>query len=239
MPGVALTRRDLAYASDELRSLRDSLRPASVSGEPYTRPIYTVWSADDRLLCASSNIEERLGWEARWFIGHHSPTIALYRPQDLERVYAHFYHSLMGRVERGVEHRIMHSDGTGYVWLSEDMIPCRWDAHGRVRQVRIRSFDVTALRAREVDFALECLRLFRRPEDAVALEELGIPALLANLLPGEARHAAGKLIPFPFRVEQDPLSPGMRPALSSNMPRRPRRRPRRLPRPGPVLDSRR
>ncbi len=224
MTAVALSDFEVGRLRDELQRLRDELRPASVAAKPCTAPFENVWSADDRLLFLSSNVETHLGWTPE-FLVRHSPGTWLFRPGDVEALYPHFFRSLMGHPARGVEYRLRHADGSGYVWFSDDMFPGRLGPEGRARVVRIRSYNVTAVRAREVEFLIECLRLFRPRRDAQALEELGVPALLAQLLPALMHKPGGVLLPFRFPQigGVPPLPPGMEPALSSEL-RRPQRR---------------
>lgn len=218
-----LTARGAQRASEELRRLRDSLRPASASEEPALEPIESVWSADDRLLMSSANVRDHLGWDPAYLM-RITPGHWLCRPGDLEPLYAHFHHCLMGHEVRGAEYRVLHADGTGYVWFSEDMFPRRRRPDGRVRDVRLRTYNVTPIRAREVDFLIECLGLFHPERDSDALEELGVPALLSNLVPWIEHRGAGRVIPFRMPEAYPPPTPGMEPALSSDFPAPHRRR---------------
>jgi hypothetical protein len=209
-------RWDLARASKELLRLRSSLRPESVEAEPPRAPFTNLWSADDRLLRASANLEEHLGWSAD-YLRRISPGLHLFRPGDAEYLYPFFYRCLMGQPQRGIEHRLMHADGTGYVWLSDEMEPLRRPSDGRVWAAHIRSHNLTAIRAREIDFILECLRLFRPRRDARALEDLGVPALLGSLLPGRCAARPGEVIPFRLGTHRTDPVPGMEPALSHDL----------------------
>lgn len=224
MRSTALAETNVEHLSEKLQRLRDCLRPASLALEPPPQPIETVWSAQDRLLRISANVEEHLGWEPR-FLHRVTPGHWLYRPGDREPLYALFFRCLMGCEVRDAEYRFLHADGTGYVWLCEDMSPGRRGADGRVREVRLRTYNVTAIRAREVDFLIECLKLFHPRHDARALEELGVPALLSNLFPGLGREGGGRVVPFRLPARDPAGSPGMEPAHSGDFIRSPRRRP--------------
>jgi hypothetical protein len=217
MPGAVLPHWDLARASQDLLRLRADLRAESVDSDPPRAPFMNVWSADDRLLRASANVEEHLGWSAD-YLRRIAPGLTLFRPGDAEHLYPYFYRCLMGQPQRGIEYRLMHADGSGYVWLSDEMAPVRRGPEGRVREVQIRSHNLTALRAREIDFILECLRLFQPRRDARALEDLGVPALLGSLLPGRCAARPGRVIPFRLGDPRTGPIPGMEPALSDDFP---------------------
>jgi hypothetical protein len=215
MSVAPLERLELARASEELLRLRDDLRPRSVDSEPPRAPFRNVWSADDRLVRVSANIEAHLGWSAD-HVRRISPGLHLFRPGDAEYLYPFFFRCLMGQPQRGIEYRLMHADGRGYVWLSDEMEPGGRAPDGRVREVHIRSHNLTAIRAREIDFILECLRLFRPRRDRHALEDLGVPALLGSLLPGRCTARPGEVIPFRLGASRTDHVPGMEPALSDD-----------------------
>lgn len=215
MSAAPLARRNLARASEELLRLRASLRPESVESDTPRAPFINVWSPDDRLLHASANVEEHLGWNAE-YLRRISPGLQLFRPGDAEYLYPFFYRCLMGQPQRGIEYRLMHADGSGYVWFSDEMEPARRAPDRRVREVHIRSHNLTPIRAREIDFILECLRLFRPRRDTRALEDLGVPALLGSLLPGRCSARPGRVIPFRLGTGRTDPVPGMEPALSDD-----------------------
>jgi PAS domain-containing protein len=219
-----LAHWDLARAGQALLRLRASLRPESVESEPPRAPFINVWSPGDRLLRASANVEEHIGWDAA-YLRRLSPGLHLFRPGDAEFLYPFFYRCLMGQPQRGVEYRLMHADGRGYVWFADEMVPVRRAPDRQVREVYIRSHNLTAIRAREIDFILECLRLFRPRRDTRALEDLGVPALLASLLPGRCTTRPGRVIPFRLAADRRGPIPGMEPALSDDFrgPRLPSR----------------
>jgi hypothetical protein len=168
-----------------------------------------------------------LGWEPT-YMRRISPCLCLLLPEDAEHIQPLFFRCVLGRSVPGAEYRLRHSDGTGYVWLTEEMTPTRRHPDGRVQEVRCLSFDVTALRARELDFVLGCLRQFNFRREREILEELEVPALMARLLPCRLPHETGKIVPFRKRPEQNArrsrLEPALAPALPPPWPRRPHRR---------------
>jgi hypothetical protein len=129
----------------------------------------------------------------------------------------------MGQAARGVDYSMRHADGTGYVWLTDDMFPGRRGPDGRVREVRIRSYNVTAIRARELEFLIDCLRMFDPRRDAAALEELGVPALLASVIPGLAPRRPAQVVPFRLLDASSRTPPGLEPAFSGGFSDPPRR----------------
>jgi len=217
-----LSESNVRQVSDELQRLLDSLRRDSVEAGVPPPPFQNVWSADDRLLSLSANVQQHIGWDPA-FLMRSAPGRWLFRPGDEEILYPHFYRCFMGHPTSGVEYRMLHSDGTGYVWFSDDMIPGQRTADGRVREVRIRSYNVTAVRARELEFLIDCLRQFHPRHDSGDLAELGVPLLLANLFPRLARSGSGRVVRFQPQAGPASSSPGMEPVVSSLGVRRRRR----------------
>ncbi|MEE9219414.1 MAG: PAS domain-containing protein [Acidobacteriota bacterium] len=157
-----------------------------------------IWTADDGLLHITPNVQDILGFDIP-YLKKIGPGLELFHPGDVERVAPYWYRCLMGRPARNVEFRMAHADGTGYVWLVDEMRPRRRLPDGRVLDVHIRTLDLTALRAREIDFALDCLELCGSRPDPELLAELGLPELLERLLLDRPlrQNGNGILIPFP------------------------------------------
>ncbi len=174
--------REIARTFDELTRLRACLRPRSVEEEPSFQAIDEIVLADETTLHITPNVEEIAGWTPA-YLKKISPALSLFHSEDQETAYPDWYHALMGRTIRGSEIRMAHADGTGYVWLVSDLRPRLRRPDGRVRDVHFRTFDNTALRARELDFAIGCLRQFHPRRDRDILEDLGVPALIKTLLP--------------------------------------------------------
>ncbi|MEE9231482.1 MAG: hypothetical protein V3U86_12335 [Acidobacteriota bacterium] len=187
--------RQMARTFDELVRLRACLRPRSVEEIPSFQPFEEIALPDETPLHLTPNVEEVLGWTAAYLKSIY-PAISLLLPGDIDTSYPNWYHALMGRKVRGDEIRFAHADGTGYVWLVSDLRPRLRYPDGRVRDVHIRTFDITTLRARELNFAISCLRQFHPRRDRDILEDLDIPSLINKLLPHRHNGNGGTVLQF-------------------------------------------
>lgn len=174
--------RQMARTFDELVRLRACLRPGSVEEEPSFQPVEEIDLPDETFLHITPNVEQMSGWTPA-YLKKISSCGFLVHPEDLEVIYPHWYRVLMGHTIRGIEIRWAHADGNGYIWTVSDLRPRLRYPDGRVRDVHSRTYDITALRARELDFVISCLRQFHPRRDRDVLEALDIPSLISTLLP--------------------------------------------------------
>ena len=200
--------RQIARTFDELLRRRASLRSRSVEEDPSFQAIEEIVLPDETTLHITPNVEEMMGWTPA-YLKKISPALSLFRAEDLEIAYPNWYRALMGCTIRGSEFRMAHADGNGDLWLVSDLRPRLRYPDGRVRDVHVRTFDITALRARELDFAISCLRQFHPRRDRDILEDLDVPSLISTLLPHRRNGKGGAVLRF-RRLNGAPPRPALR-----------------------------